>query len=140
MLKFGQRLCGARAGISLAAPGYANVVFFEPEVTREGTLAKGAPNSAGKWPKYVEGGEQTLRRKIKRVNRGDDQVAKDWLSNMTLAWLYPLLIAQRFSIRDRGMFREALKLAARRQSREADEEVYAIEQILPAIDLALPVQ
>ena len=145
MLRYGERINDADVPSRLrkCADGYANVFFLEPLVTEEGTqrhAVRVRPNSVSNWPKYVEGGEQTLRRKIKRVMEGSDQVAKTWLATMTAAWLYPLMIAQKFKIGDALMFRDALKVGAVRMAANAGEERYAKEVILPAIDIAIPVK
>jgi hypothetical protein len=147
MLRYGKRINDADVPPLLrkCADGHVNIFFPEPSVTLEGTprnVTRAKPNSVNKWPEYVEGGEQTLRRKIKRVKEGDDQAAKDWLAKMTLAWLYPLLVAQRFKIGDARMWREALKSGARSMAMAANdgEENYANAVILPAIDIAIPIE
>jgi hypothetical protein len=124
--------------------GSTTVFFSEPAGTLEGTIynkAKRAPNSkASKHLKTVEGKERTYRKIIHDVESGDDDDEKKWLFCMTRAWLHPALLAIVFQIKSVGSFKEALKMSARQLAREVNEEDHAIEKILPAIDLAIPVE
>jgi hypothetical protein len=152
MLKYGERIDADDVPSRVRAMAAArcgnddvSLFFPEPKASTGGTMrsfTKRAPNAARKWPGTVQGKERTYRKKIENVMNGDDQAAKDWLSYMTLAWLQPALIAIKIRTGNAVMFRDVLKMTARRLAREAgeEEEQYAIDVILPAIDIAIPVK